>query len=304
MTILIDANSRGYAHHDGAKLTVGPFQTQAIFGMLKEIRNIHFSYPNRSIIVLWDGRAQWRYDLYPGYKADREGKSAVDDAHRAAYKAQVPWIQQMFRALGIRQLLNFDLEADDLAGYMAPRYSGQVLLVTGDGDWLQLVSPNVTWLDPRSGKKVTLENFLEQTGYKSPEAFLDGKALHGDTSDKIKGTGIGEKHAPEFVAEFGSVKRYFALVDDGTYKPKLKKYQVLASPEGRAIFERNMKLMNLRDTPKPDRDRFHDFKRCDPADLVKFRAICDKLAFISVLKDFDNFVEPFTARDAKVALAA
>src|SRR4051794_35351265 len=91
MTILVDANSRGYAFHDSAKLTVGAFQTQAIFGMVKEMRNIYFSMPTRQVYVLWDGRAQWRYDLYPEYKAGREGKSAVEDAHRAAYKAQVAW---------------------------------------------------------------------------------------------------------------------------------------------------------------------------------------------------------------------
>jgi 5'-3' exonuclease len=299
MTILIDGNSRGRAHHDATKLTVGSFQTQAIFGFLKEMRQLHFTFPHRQIIVLWDGHAKWRYDLYPEYKSNRTGKSEVDDAHRAAYKAQVPWIQQSLSRLGVRQLLNLDAEADDLAGFMAFRIKGPVLLLTGDHDWMQMVGTKVTWLDPRNGgKKVTPDNFFEMTGYKDVNAFLDGKCLHGDTSDTIKGTGIGEKHAPEFIAEFGSVARFFQMVDDGTYVPKLAKYKKLASPEGRAIFERNKKLMSLLDVAEPPKDRYHDFKRKTEPDHEAFKKICSKLGFVSILKDYDNFVEPFKPRVA------
>jgi DNA polymerase-1 len=320
MTIIVDGNSRGYAHHDSAQLSVGGFPTQAIFGLVKEVRTLYSAFPGRQVIVLWDGRAQWRYDLYPGYKGDRDS-DPEKKKHRENYKKQVPFIQQTLARLGVRQLLNYAAEADDLAGYMCMRATGKVTLITGDRDWLQLVGPNVTWVDPRGeGVKVNAANFFQFTGYQSPQNFLQGKALQGDTSDTIDGIpGIGEKTAGDFLAEFGCVYRFLELVADGTHKPRQRKSktaktlhheQILASPEGQAIYFRNVKLMNLmlreeelHRGPLPPRDQYHNFKRKEQPDLQTVRRIFEQLAFVSILKDFDNFMRPFLER-SPAALAA
>lgn len=71
-----------------------------------------------------------------------------------------------------------------------------IYLLTGDGDWLQLVRENVSWVSLREDakhKQVNFEQFAELTGLPTPRAFLEAKALQGDTSDNIKGVGgIGD----------------------------------------------------------------------------------------------------------------
>lgn len=318
--IIVDANSLGHAFHNSTKLTVGDFQTQAIFGVVKAVRELMTSMPDRRLLVLWDGRAEWRKEIYPDYKGNRKAVTAEQAKDKEAYKKQVPILQAALERLGVEQKLNYGAEADDLAGFLVPRVvaSGHhVLLQTGDRDWLQMVGPKVVWNDPRSeGRTVTHDIFIEKTGYSDPTAFLDGKAIQGDSSDNIEGIpGIGETTAANLLAEFGSVQRFLSMVDAGTYTPKKRKSksatskhpeEVLASPEGRAIYERNIKLMDLLKVPAPDPAKMHKFNRFFDPD--GFKAICTKLAFISILKDFNNFVRPFeryepfnTANERKAA---
>jgi 5'-3' exonuclease len=297
--ILVDANSLGHAMHSAAKLTVGKFQTQAIFGSVKAIRELYAAYPDRELLVLWDGKAKHRFELLPEYKGNRKPKTPKEAAIKEAYKAQVPLLQKLLASLGVKQLLDYEMEADDLAGYLSQRLATPTLLYTGDRDWQQLVRDGVSWLDHRDGaSRVTPENFFETTGYKTPRQFLEGKALMGDGSDNIKGVGrIGEKGAPELIAAYGSVdglRKYCATVGTAGMSTAWAK---LTTDETYAIFLRNLKLMNLLSVPAPDLGRMHDFKRgySEPA----VRAIFERLAFVSILKDFDNFLRVFRERHAQ-----
>lgn len=331
-TLIIDGNSIGHANHNATKLTVGDLETQAIFGVVKSIHALMQRHPGWNPLMLWDGRAQWRFDLYPEYKGNREATDAKQQAHKDSYKKQVPFIRKALQLMGVRQMLVESAEADDMGGLMTKKLADRgipVKLVTGDKDWLQLVRRGVTWFDPIRDRACNLTNFFEFTGYKTPEAFLDGKALMGDGSDHIGGVGgIGEKGAPEFLAEFGSVAAFYEQVDSGLFVPKKKahvrlcgsiplakweegydgdpsdekakaKYMDKWPGEGRVIFQRNRKLMNLLDVPIP---RSEDVVVIAPTpDRERFRTLCEKLAFHSILRDIDAFLEPFKQTVAKAA---
>jgi DNA polymerase-1 len=299
-TILVDGNAIANHYHHATKLTVGSFETQAIFGFVKIMRDIAFSYPVHDLIVLWDGEASFRLDLLPTYKASRKAAEASDPetaARRGAYRAQVPYITKAMQVLGVRQMKCRTLEADDLGGYLATRLSGakqNVLLVTGDTDWLQLVNEHCSWLDPRgqNGKRVTLGNFLEQTGFHTPREYMQGKCLIGDSTDDIPPVGgIGAKGAPLFMAQFKSVEEFWRRCDSGEFVPTKKALVSLWKGEGRANFERNVKLISLLDVPKPAPETLSIDNGSYNEDA--FRAICERLVFASLLKDFDNFVSPF-----------
>lgn len=111
---------------------------------------------------------------------------------------------------------------------------------------------------------------------------------------------IGEKTACEFLATWGSVFNFFKAVDSGAYTPKqrntktaksLHPEQVLASPEGRRIFLRNLRLMQLLrvEPPKPSDVRIERGK----LNVEAFGELCEELAFMSILKDMDKFILPF-----------
>lgn len=255
-TILVDGNSIGYAGHHATKLRVGDLETQAVLSFCRSMRGELWSNPHAGLMVLWDGRAQWRYDLHPDYKSNRDD-SPEKRREREAYKAQRPYIARALHALGITQMTAYDREADDLAGLMVNRLTArgdEVELSTGDEDWLQLLRKGVTWRDPRNDeKRITLANFLDKTGYASPLAFLEGKALQGDGSDVISGVGgIGETGAPLFLAEHGSVRRFWQRCEAGEIKPANKAQQRLLS--GRCPMDRDEWMATF----TYDRDPTHD----------------------------------------------
>lgn len=293
--LIVDGNSIGHANHNATKLTVGEMETQAIFGVVKSVHALAKNHPEWNMVVLWDGKAQWRKEICPEYKENRKATDEKQAAHKESYKKQSPFVRKALQLMGVRQMLVTSAEADDMAGLMTKKLAkaGQrVKLITGDKDWLQMVQSGVVWFDPIRDRECNMSNFFEFTGYRTPEQFLDGKALMGDSSDNISGVGgIGEKGAPEFIAEFGSVAEFYRQVESGIFVPKKKAHIRLASPEGRAVFERNRKVMNLLDVPTPPKE---DVSVIAPTyNRDAFRALCEKLAFHSILREFDAFLEPF-----------
>lgn len=295
-TLLIDINAIGHAAQRATKLTAGGMETQAIYGVIRTMRELRMKYRGYTPMVLWDGKAHWRYDLHPDYKSNRDTDPSKRAA-REAYNQQKPYIKKMLAALGLRQMRASFHEADDLAGYfvgkLAADPTNKVGLITGDGDWLQLVRQNVFWRDMRDDAKiVTAKNFYDYTGCRSPFAFLETKILVGDNSDVISGVGgIGEKGAPEFIAEFGSVRRFWQLCEAGEFTPKKKAHINLATGPGRAIYKRNFQLMQLlKVTPPAKEDVQVDIGKFDKE---AFAALCEELSFISILRNLDEFTSHF-----------
>ena len=338
--ILVDANAIGYAAQYVTKLYSGGMQTQAVFNFIKVMRDLRTRYPKALINVLWDGKTEWRYALLPTYKGDRR----IDPKAQAEYEAYVkqrPYISKMLDHLGVLQMTSYVHEADDLAGILVEHYQvkdpkRKILLLTGDRDWLQLLRPNVVWQDLRDDTRIVkFENFFEKTGYRTPFAFLQGKALTGDNSDCITGCGgIGDLTAPQVLAEYGSINKFWQLCDSGDIAPPtkalrslwngtsdltkaeweelfeftddvalteeqntkakkkaLKKHMDAYVGQGRNLFLRNMKLMQLI-RPFP--------LQTDKLEIIKgelneeaFVDLCGELAFMSILKNVPNFIKPF-----------
>lgn len=302
--LLVDGNSIAHANHNATPLTVGDFQVQAIFGFLRSMNALAEKYPNSEMIVLWDGKAQWRIDLYPEYKGNRAPLDAKQAEHKEALRRQTPFIEKALSLLGVKQYRSPLLEADDLAGYFSRALSSmghQVTLVSGDRDWITCVDQNVTWFDPIRDRKVDMDNLLEFTGYFTTDAYVQGKALMGDNSDNIGGIPkMGEKTAAQFLAEHRDVREFFRKVDAGEYTPKkrasktatsLHPEEFLASAEGRAIFERNMKLMDLRQSRKPEKGEV--LIDAGKPNAQAFLHLCERLAFASIIRERHNFLRNF-----------
>ena len=332
--LMVDANSVGFAAQSSAKLHADGKQVQAIFGFLRTMRKLRETYPGHTPFILWDARAEWRFKLHPLYKSNRKSNPTML-AEREAYQAQRPEIAKALATLGVRQVTCENYEADDLAGYfvsqIAAKPENEVVLISGDEDWLQLVRRNVSWHDIRNSgdKKVDANNFYEKTGCKTPFAFLETKILQGDTSDVISGVGgIGEKGATEFIAEFGSMREFYRRIAAGEHTPtnlaqkrllgsspftkeeweaqrvstcevrtekeeaKLKKSWMDSWPgQGRLIYKRNLQLMQLLKVEAPPKGTM----KIDLGgfDRDAFADICGRLNFNSILTNFDAFLRPF-----------
>ena len=292
---IVDGNSIGYAAHHGTVLSNGEMQTQAVYGVIRTLAEHKKKHLDTEIVVVWDGRASWRWDICPTYKSNRHSDDPEKEAQREAYKAQSKYIYRALADLGINQILYSTHEADDLAGLIVSRKrpNDTIFLLTSDKDWLQLIRNGVIWCDARSGNVVSANNFYETTGFKTPEAFLDGKCLKGDKSDAIAGVGgIGEKGAPEFLATYGSVKNYFAAVDAGVVKPSKKAHINLASSAGRKIYEDNYAVMQLLNVKPLDKaNKVMGGKK--PKNREDFIELCHEMAFQTFLANPDELLNLF-----------
>ena len=96
----------------------------------------------------------------------------------------------------------------------------ETVILTGDSDTLQLVSP---WVRVFMASSVQQAKVYDVAGVKDrygglgPEAVADIKALQGDSSDNIPGVpGVGIKTAVNLVGKFGDIEQIIAHVDEVT----------------------------------------------------------------------------------------
>lgn len=296
--LIVDANSVAYRAQHSAKLTAGGMETQSIFYSLICHKELAERFNTNKIICLWDGYPRWRYDLFPEYKSGRDDNPKLAEARKLLRKIK-PEIRRGLGLLGIHHFWHDDYEADDLACAISKRFPDRrVILVSGDKDWIQLVNERVSWFSPQQDQHIHLESFESMTGFKTPDQFVQAKALQGDTSDKIPGVGgIGEKGAMELLEAYGGVVPFVRAFRDGkTSKlkaPWLRLAENTPAKEGQvpplAAFKRNMQLMDLRAVTPPDELTFE--RGALNVDL--FRAFCEEYNFRSIADRVDQFTKPF-----------
>jgi len=261
--ILHDINALGYAamYAPGvSNLNHNGFPTAAMHGALSSILSLLKERPGAVPFVLWDGRANWRHEVCPEYKSNRNDKPEKI-AIKEAYKKQAPYIRVLLAACGIPQVTCADTEADDLAGRICRNIdpSWRIELHTSDTDWWQALDDHVVWCSSLTKKRVSLktlsnpENGLEEGHFTTPQEYVSAKALAGDKSDNIPGVEkVGLRTAAKIIREFGEIMAFWSDVDAGTIKPKGSIQRRVASQESRDLYRRNLYILDWKMAPEPD----------------------------------------------------
>ena len=188
------------------------FPTNALFGLVNIITRQAEALSPDYVAVAFDLKAPtFRHKMYGAYKAGRRPMPEE-------LAMQMPVAKELLAAMGYHVLSLEGYEADDILGTLAAMATSadvDAYLLTGDRDALQLIDPNVHVLLATNTETVDMDEakFFEKYGVPS-SAFVDVKALMGDSSDNIPGVpGIGEKTALKLISEYGSpVANFKALV--------------------------------------------------------------------------------------------
>lgn len=183
--------------------------TNAVYGFLNILFKILEEEKPDYLTVAFDVHAPtFRHKMFDAYKGTR---SPMDDALRQ----QVPLMKEMLTAMGVRIVEMEGYEADDILGTIAgmgEREGMDVSVVSGDRDLLQLATDHVKIRIPKTKKTGTeIEDYLaadvKARYLVTPKAFIDVKALMGDTADNIPGVpGIGEKTATALIEKYGNIE--------------------------------------------------------------------------------------------------
>ncbi len=250
--------------------------TNAAFGFARMILKLMDERAPSHVAILFDAKGPtFRHEAYTEYKANRP-PMPEDMA------AQLPYIQQLTEAFRIARIEMPGYEADDLIGTLARQAEAQgfsVVMVTGDKDFLQLVTEKAVIWDPMKEKQTDLAAVHESFGLE-PAQIIDVMGLSGDTSDNIPGVpGIGPKTAKELIRCYGSIQAiYEQLSEVGTARQREK----LAAFEAQARLSRQLVEIC---TEAPVVFQPEDFVRREP-DAEALGRLFQELEFSQLQKRF------------------
>lgn len=196
--------------------------TNGAYGFLTMLYNLQDQYQPDYICVAFDKSGPtFRHKEYEEYKGTRQETPSE-------LAGQFSIIRDILKSMNIVTLEMSEYEADDIAGTLARQGEEkglEVILVTGDKDYLQLATEKSKVLLTRKGisdmEEFDRETILEEYGLE-PKQLIDVKGLMGDKSDNIPGVpGIGEKTGLKLIKEFGSIEEVYKNLDKVSGK-KLK----------------------------------------------------------------------------------
>ena len=280
--VLLDGHALAYRAYYALPETLASPQgelTNAVYGfttmLLKVLQEVQPDY----IAVAFDVGRTFRHEQFPDYKAHRA--KTPEELHN-----QMARIREVVAAFNIPIFTQEGYEADDVLGTLARQSAErglETLVVTGDSDIFQLITPEVKVLI--TGRHYSDATVYDETRVKErygvrPDQLIDFKALVGDTSDNIPGVrGVGVKTASNLLQQFGSLQNIYDHLDEIKSASTRKKLEV-----GRQSAFLSQSLVTIRRHLEIALDlnacQTHDFDRTHTIDLFRelgFRSLVNRL---------------------------
>jgi DNA polymerase-1 len=268
--------------------------TGGVVGSLKSIGYQIREFNPTRCIVTFDGKngSQSRKKIHEGYKAGREKNRfrvnrqyqgmMDEEQERLSMKQQFIWLNDMLDSLPVQTMIYDGIEADDTIAYLTKHtqydLDGEVVIVSTDKDFLQLVSDNVKVFSPTKKKMYNRQMVFDEFGI-WPENLLLYRTLDGDKSDNIpgiRGCGIKTllKRFPE-LSEDRTIthEEFFELCEEK--QGKIKMYDDILKAKDQLLM--NKRLMELHEPHIPSNQKLKILDRFNEND-IEFK----KLDFLRV----------------------
>jgi DNA polymerase-1 len=199
--------------------------TSAAWGIANFLQRLLTSHRPEYLGWVHDSGLSFRHERYPAYKATRE---KLTEELQSDFDRGMERVSTLLNAYGIPIIALEGYEADDVIGTLVRKSVEaelNVVVISGDKDFQQLVRPGVWLLNPGRGGPasveehwVGVENGAERLGV-PPSFVTDYLSLVGDSSDNVPGVkGIGDKTACELVAQYGHLEEILAHAAELTKK--------------------------------------------------------------------------------------
>jgi DNA polymerase-1 len=262
--------------------------TSAAWGVVNFLQRLRTTHHPDYIVWVLDAGDSFRHEVYPEYKATRE---KLTEELQADFDQGLGRIDELLAAHRVPKIAVEGFEADDVIGTLAGQVTDaglNVVIVSGDKDFQQLVRPGVWLLNPgRGGPAAVEENWVgihnanDRLGV-APGFVTDYLALVGDSSDNVPGVpGIGDKTAKELVNTYGHLEAILEAAPG--LKGKRAREALLEHPD-RAQLSR--KLVTIRTDVPVELDRKSLGVR-EP-DVDALRALLVELEFTTLLRGVDQ----------------
>ena len=296
----------------------------SIHTVLGSVRNAWRDFNGDHVIFFLEGRS-WRKDFYAPYKRQRTEARAAQSP-REAEEDRVFWETfDQFKDFVINKtnttvLQNPQLEADDLiAGWIQSHPKDNHIIISTDGDFAQLIAPNVKQYNgvmqittthegyfDEKGKPVKDKKTGEAKGAPDPTWLLFEKCMRGDTSDNIFSAypGVREKGTKNKVG----LRDAFADRDSKGYNwnnMMLQKWSDHEGVEHRVLddYNRNVQLCDL--TAQPDNIKTIIKETIDTATTaeknipqvgIRLLKFCAEFDLQKISEQVQSYADPLNAR--------
>ena len=257
------------------------FPTNALYGFINMLQKVIREEKPDYLVVAFDSPEKtFRHKIFPDYKANR-------DAPPEELSKQFPYFEPLVEAYGLSSIRRPGFEADDIIGTLALK-GGQegldVVIVSGDKDMMQLISPNVHMLDTMKNKKFMDKEVLEKFGV-PPDKVIEVMGLMGDSSDNIPGvTGVGPKTAAELIQKFGSIESLYKRIEE-VEKKKVK--EKLERDKESAFMSRELVSIDT----GMDLEFNSDLMKPGKVDSSTLKKMFEKFEFVSFLEGMQGEVK-------------
>ncbi len=217
----------GNLSHDGV-------QTVVMYGVMATVVNLEERFGTSRVAWCFDGGWDQRRKMYPQYKSKRRERNEEEQRLLDQIRAQVQRMEHDYLpSLGFRNVFSQSgYEADDvIASLCRDSLKGDsAIIVSGDEDLLQLLSPQVSIWQPNAKRLVNYQTFVSGWGLE-PRVWAKVKAIAGCPGDGVIGVrGVGEITAAKYLRMVLSpdTKAYRDIVD--ARKQSRVNYKVVKLP--------------------------------------------------------------------------
>ena len=292
--------------------------------ILNSVRKAWRDFNGTHVIFCLEGRS-WRKDFYEPYKRNRTEARAAHSP-REAEEEKVFWETfDQFKDFVIEKtnctvLHHPQLEADDLiAGFIQAHPNDSHVIISTDGDFAQLIAPNVKQYNGVMEITTTHEGYFDAKGKRvidkktkqdkpapDPKWLLFEKCMRGDTSDNIFSAypGVREKGTKNKVG----LREAFADRSNKGYNwnnMMLQKWVDHEGVEHRVLddYNRNIQLCDL--TAQPDnikqiiKETISNAVTAEkniPQVGIRLLKLCAEYELNKISDQIQSYAEPLNAR--------
>ena len=254
------------------------FPTNALYGFINMLQKVIREEKPDYLVVAFDSPDKtFRHKIYPNYKANR-------DAPPEELSRQFPYFEPLVKAYGLSSIRRPGFEADDIIGTLAikGKQKGlEIVIVSGDKDMMQLISPHIYMLDTMKNKKFMDKEVVEKFGVQA-DKVVEVMGLMGDSSDHIPGVaGVGPKTAAELIRKFGSIEALYKRIDEVEKKNVKEK---LERDKENAFMSRELVCIDT----AMDLEFNSDLMKLGKVDSAKLKKMFEEFEFVSFLEGMQD----------------
>jgi len=209
-----------------------------------------FSSEFGELVLCYDSKHYWRRDYFPQYKANRKRdrkKSAQD--WDAIFECLNTIKEEIETNMPYKFLEIYGAEADDIIATICTEYDEEIMILSGDKDFIQLQRfPNVKQYSPITKKMVNGLN---------PDGYLQEHILKGDMSDGIPNVLSPDHTFTDGLRQHPLTKKKIASILETIPFDSLPE-------ETKRNYQRNKKLIDLTSAPPELSDEILKTYRSSP----------------------------------------